>query len=290
MSITQLIKRTPIARTLLAGPLAVRRTILRRQRQHASDIMARFENLVTKDVQIRVDEFDGEFVIGPRSHLLHRLLVNGIYEPDLVQLFLSHIQKDRDVIDVGANVGFFTVLAAKQLGMGRVLAAEPTSAAYARLAANIQLNNVIKNVILFNGLVSDRDGQDTVNIVPGREEYSSMGDVVHPSVAGQATQQEKIETCTLDTLVKDNNLNPALLKVDVEGAEALVFGGAERTLKTHKPVVISEFSPMLLEQNGSSGEAVIAMFKRCNYSVHDPHDPKAKLEHSVSGDMIALPN
>lgn len=290
MSLKQIINRSPIARKALTVPIAAQRALLERKNKGIDAYISRFETLITKDVHINVNEFDGEFQLSPRSHLLHRLLANGEYEPDLVQLFLSHIQKDRDIIDVGANIGFFTVLGAKQLTSGRVLAAEPTSAAYRRLKANIQTNNVSDNVIIFNGLVSDKNGEDSINIVEGREEYSSMGKLIHPSIVGQPTKEEKIRTSTLDILVKENSLNPALIKVDVEGAEAYVFAGAEETLRTYRPVVISEFSPLLLKQNGSSAETVISMFKKYNYSLHDPHDPKIKIENSISGDMIAIPN
>lgn len=290
MSLAQLIRRTPLVRKVLAGPLAVRRSIIRRQHHRVNEVMLRLETLVTADVQIHVAEFDGDFVIGPRSHLLHRLLVDGIYEPDLVQLFLSHLKKDRDVIDVGANIGFYSVLAAKHLTTGRVLAAEPTSKAFQRLTHNMTINQADSKAILFNGLVSDRDGHSSVNIVPGREEYSSIGEIIHPSVFGQETQKEKIETRTLDSLVREHGLKPALIKVDVEGGEGFVFSGAEETLKAHRPVVISELSPLLLKQNGTSSEAIIAMFRRLDYAVYDPHDPKAKLENSMSGDLLALPN
>lgn len=279
-----------MARKALAVPIATRRALLERKNKGIYEYISRFETLVTKDVHISVSEFDGEFQISPRSHLLHRFLAHGEYEPDLVKLFLSHIQKDRDIIDVGANIGFFTVLGAKQLTSGRVLAAEPTSAAYQRLKANIKTNNVIDNVITFNGLVSNKNGEDSINIVEGREEYSSMGELIHSSIVGQASKQEKIRASTLDMLVKENSLNPALIKVDVEGAEAYVFEGAEETLKTYRPVVISEFSPHLLKQNGSSAESIISMFNKYNYSVHDPHDTTIKIENSISGDMIAIPN
>src|SRR3546814_18543197 len=62
----------------------------------------------------------------------------------------------------------------------------------------------------------------------------------------------------------------ALLKVDVEGAEGMVFAGAERTLKEHRPVVLAEFSRPLLLKNGSSPEAIITLFERCGYGVRNP--------------------
>lgn len=289
MSLAQLIRRTPMVRRILAGPLAVRRRLLDERQRPARDVLERFERLVTSDVRIAVPQFEGEFLLGPRSHLLHRLLAEGSYEPALVRLFLSHVDPDRDVIDIGANVGFFTVLAAKHLATGRVFAAEPAPAAHVRLRQNIALNGVADKVIVYEGLVSDRESVETINIVTGREEYSSMGAIVHPSVASEPVRSEEIQARPLDALVKENGLRPALIKVDVEGAEGMVFGGAEETLRTMRPVVISELSRPLLECNGSSPEAVLALFERYDYDVRDPHDPRAKPGHRDFTDILAVP-
>src|SRR3546814_9977236 len=60
--------------------------------------------------------------------------------PELARLFTSLVEPHLDVIDVGANIGLFTVLAGKRLGTGRVLAAEPTDGAFSRLTANVKNN------------------------------------------------------------------------------------------------------------------------------------------------------
>src|SRR3546814_6448075 len=78
-----------------------------------------------------------------------------------------------DVIDVGANIGLFTVLAGKRLGTGRVLAAEPTDGAFSRLTANVKNNGVSDRVILYNGLIAQSDGMAMLNVVKGRDRKST---------------------------------------------------------------------------------------------------------------------
>ncbi len=289
MSLKTFVQRTPVVRSMLAAPRAVRRAFLRQGDRKVNDLLHRFETLVTSDVSILVKEFDGEFVLGPRSHLLHRLLSQGSYEPELVALFLKHLDPAKDVIDVGANIGFFTVLAAKHLTSGRVLAAEPTRAAFDRLVKNVALNEAGSKVIAYNGLVADADATSKINVIPGREEYSSMGDVVHPSVEGQVSSSEVIQALRLDSLVAQHNLKPGLIKVDVEGAEAMVFAGARQTLITHRPIVISEFSRPLLKANGSSPESIAAFFDECGYDVLDAHDGRARAGHLDFSDLLAIP-
>jgi FkbM family methyltransferase len=184
---------------------------------------------------------------------------------------------------------FFTVLAAKNLTTGRVLAAEPSSAAFARLSGNVVANDTSDRVILYNGLVAHEDSTATFNIVDGREEYSSMGDVVHPSVVGEKVHVETLPTMTLDTLVAEHALRPALIKVDVEGAEGMVFSGAEETLRKYRPVILSEFSRPLLEKSGSSPETIMKMFDRYGYDVHNPFNVGAKVGDVDFDEIIAIP-
>lgn len=289
MSLTKSLSRSRVARTLLSVPIRLRRNWLNSRNLIAGDVLDRLEQYGSSSICLRVDKYEGDFAFGPKSHLLRRILETGTYEPDLADLFKSYIQPDRDVIDVGSNVGLFTVLAAKNLSTGRVLAAEPTDAAFELLETNASQNLVNAKVILYKGLVADVDGSSQINVVTGREEYSSMADVIHPSVAGQPTQVITVPTKTLDSLVAQHNLRPALIKVDVEGAEGMVFSGAEKTLLNHRPVIISEFSRPLLEKNGSSPEKIVSHFEQFGYKVYNPFIPSAKVGSVDFDEIIAVP-
>lgn len=288
-------------RSLLAGPRMVRRAWLRHHPQSqesdvwalppttAADVLKHVSELVVSDLRVRVRDFEGEFVLGPQSHLLTRILLTGVYESKFAQLLLSHIDPDRDVIDVGANVGFYTVLAAKHLNKGRVLAAEPTTAAYARLEENIRFNGVAERVIPFKGLIGATESVGTVNIVPGREEYSSVGDLVHPSIVGETVVRESVPAQSIDALVKQHSLKPAFIKVDVEGGEEAVFDGAEKTLTTFRPIIMSEFAEILMKQNGSTPAGLLAKFDRWGYDVHDALGRNIKPDGVRSSEILAIP-
>jgi FkbM family methyltransferase len=289
MKINRSLGRSVVARKLLSVPLRIRRNWLNSRHGTVGDVLDRLELFGSSTIRLRVDKYEGDFAFGPKSHLLRRILETGTYEPELADLFKSYIQPERDVIDVGSNVGLFTVLAAKNLSSGRVLAAEPTDAAFELLETNTSQNLVGAKVILYKGLVADVDGASQINVVTGREEYSSMGDVIHPSVAGQPTQNITVPTKTLDSLVAQHNLRPALIKVDVEGAEGMVFSGAEKTLLKYRPVIISEFSRPLLERNGSSPEQIVSYFERFGYKVYNPFTPSAKVGGVDFDEIIAVP-
>ena len=283
------LKRSRAARFLLAGPLAVRRKWLQHQERVHGEILDRIARDVRGDLVIRVEEHDGEFALSPRSHLARRVLRDGSFEPEIADLFYRHVDPARDIIDVGANVGFFTVGGAKRLTTGRVLAAEPTPGAFGRLSRNIEHNGVADRVILFNGLVSDCEGEFEINAVAGMEEYSSMGPISHPSMADTKSTSFRAPAMRLDELVARHGLKPGLIKVDVEGAEHMVFAGAVETLKQHRPFVISELSDPLLRNLGGSAAGVVAFFEGLGYRVVDPMDPKAKPGQRAFGDIFCIP-
>ena len=93
--------------------------------------------------------------------------------------------------------GFHTIMLAKRLNGGRVLAVEPTRNALARLRRNIALNNTGGNTLVFEGAVSNSVGMNEINTIDGREEYSSLGAMTHPQITGAAIVKECIETRTL---------------------------------------------------------------------------------------------
>jgi FkbM family methyltransferase len=289
MSLSNMVKRSPALRAALAGPIALRRQYLKFLDRRSELILDRLATTVQGDVILSVPEFDGSFALSPSSDLFRSLLVEGRYEPILANLFAKHVSPNRDILDVGANVGFFTVLGAKRLLRGRVLAIEPTEGAGARLKRNLIHNSVSEKVILFEGLVSSGEGFQLLNVVKGREEYSSIGALAHPSIAGEEFVQELVPTMTLDSLVSAHQLDPGLIKIDVEGAEALVFAGATNTLATHRPVIISELSDYLLRKMGASAAKIVSDLERLGYRVTDPIDPKAGPGTRDFGDILAVP-
>jgi FkbM family methyltransferase len=245
--------------------------------------------IVKGNVEFEAKEFDGVFSINPRSHLLHRLLRNGYYEPRVTRLFLAHVRPEADVLDVGANIGFFTVAGAKKLTAGRVLAAEPTTEAFNRLSENVARNGVADRVILFKGMVGSRRGTGQIHFVPGCEEYSSIDTPRHPAVRGKETKAEVVPIERIDDLVDRYGLRPAVLKVDVEGAEFSVFNGAQSTMSKYRPVVISEVWREGLGGNGCSGADIVRMFESLGYVVRDSNDPLARARLDMIGEVVCIP-
>ncbi len=190
-------------------------------------------------LRVRLPDYDGSFYIDARSDILRRVLTSG-YESELARIVKDSLEPDRDAIDVGANVGFFSVLIAKHLHRGkRTLAIEPTPLALEKLRANVALN-AVDNILIFEGVASDRCGQQTLKMIDGLEEYSSLGEMLHPSIRGRTFKEIEVRAETIDSLVDRFAIAPGLMKIDVEGAEASVLRGCKRTLNKYGPTIICE--------------------------------------------------
>jgi FkbM family methyltransferase len=281
--------RSRLVRAVLAPAVVARRRWLARQNETIRAITRRLGESIVGDVVLDLPEFSGAFACSPRSDLFARVVAQGHYEPGLVDLLRRHLDPRRDFIDVGANIGFYSVLAARLLPGRRVLAIEPNPEALRRLAANLARNGVESAVTVFDGLVSDKPGASELNLIDGMEEYSSIGAIVHASVAGLPSRRLAVQAETVDRLVERFDLAPGLIKIDVEGAEKLVFDGALETLKRFRPVILSELSPALLGPMGTSAAAIIAQLEGLGYRVVDAADPALPPGLRDYGDVLCLP-
>jgi FkbM family methyltransferase len=253
------------------------------------DVMHSLYDLLIDDPVIKVKEFDGIFAIDVRSDLFFRIVIQKSYEPKLVNYCIKYLDKNRDVIDVGANIGFYTILFAKNLNNKKVLSIEPTKNAAQRLSHNVELNDVTKNVVIFEGVASNMNGTMEIKTIVGKEEYSSLGVMKHPSIIKDKYITQKVMSMTIDNLVKQNFLDPGFIKVDAEGVEHLVFEGAQNVLKEKRPIILSELSDFLLKENGSSSKEIINLIKNCKYDIFDPIDPSIQAGSKNAEDILCFP-
>jgi FkbM family methyltransferase len=152
----------------------------------------------------------------------------GTYERDLQNLLVRKVRPGNVVWDIGANVGFFTLLAARLTGTaGRIVAIEPLPRNLDLLRAHLDLNQ-IGNVTVLGQAVADAAGTALFAAAAS----PSMGRL--DTAAGF-----EVTVTTVDTLV-ESGVAPAphIIKMDIEGAESRALAGARRTLERHRPVLL----------------------------------------------------
>jgi FkbM family methyltransferase len=291
----EFIKKLPLAKYWLAPITNLRTQKLHKKRLQEAEQFdqfygSTFEMVEEGSLVVRVPDFKGSFEIDFRSHILRRLLKNKKYEPELAAVVDKYLDPKQDVIDIGANIGLFTVLMAKKLKPPcKVLAVEPTPVAFSNLKKNIQRNGVADRAYLFEGIATEKKGRFPLNMIEGKEEYSSLGNLVHPSIEGQQQQVIQVEGETIDNLVRKNKLQPGFIKIDAEGAEMLVLRGAKVTLQQYHPIVITELSDLLLKTLGSSALEIVAFFNENGYEVMNIEHPDEPIISPFDGSVLALP-
>jgi FkbM family methyltransferase len=182
---------------------------------------------------------------------------------DYTALVIRALVREGDtVIDVGANLGFFTLLAAKCVGeKGRVFAFEPVPLVREQLPHNVKLNG-FGNVAVHDEAVSDTDGQAIIHVGPREHTGISSLRPLSRSTAGV-----EVRTYRLDSLTA---VGPALrlVKIDVEGAEYKVLCGMQTLLPRQQPDIVLELTDAFLAELGSSAEQVYDLLTKHGYRMY----------------------
>jgi FkbM family methyltransferase len=160
----------------------------------------------------------------------------GEWAPNESMLVCSFLRPGDTVVDVGANVGNFTMAFAAAVGdRGRVLSFEPQRFCFLCLCANVALNSLIHFVEPYQMAVGESAGMIDVPTLNPMQQITNYGGV---SLLDQhTTPVEKVRLVTIDSLELPSL---RLLKVDVEGMEPAVLRGARETIKRLRPVIWTE--------------------------------------------------
>ncbi|MCW3079607.1 FkbM family methyltransferase [Segetibacter sp.] len=199
------------------------------------------------------------------SDYVDRWLYTGAdFEPHVVSLFLTYLSPTNNVIDIGANIGYFSLIAAKLIGpIGKVYSFEPSPLTCKKLRRNIELNG-LRNIDVVQKAAFNKVGVEVFRIPS--DEVRNSGRSSFREIEENSLQID-VDTITLDSIL------PALstihlIKMDIEGAEAMALEGMVDLIKRDHPFFIMELSDKYLRQLGSSGKFVIDFFRRYDYKIY----------------------
>ncbi|MBN6102130.1 FkbM family methyltransferase [Xanthomonas sp. CFBP 8703] len=194
---------------------------------------------------VSIGDFDGDMAmdLSLTEHMQRRIFWMGYYSQGIVALLDRTLAPGMSVIDVGANIGEITLVAAKRVGQaGRVVSFEPVDGLADTLCSHV-LRNDLRNVTVVRQGLSNR--HDHVPIFsscgqgePG-DEHHGLGSLFGTPSHDRALQN--VEITTLDAYLDANPLPRVdVIKVDIEGAELPCLQGARLTLGKYKPSLIVE--------------------------------------------------
>jgi FkbM family methyltransferase len=164
--------------------------------------------------------------------------------------------------DVGANLGYFTLLAGACLqNSGQVVAFEPGPDAYACLTANIALNS-FTNILAYQVAASDRAGEAVLHSVQGQPD----GRANLFRAGGGQTVSTRVATAALDGWRRQHSLaGPDFIKLDVEGAELMALTGARETLAEGDPLLLVEMKEAIFQSLGIGRAAIQELLGSLGY-------------------------
>ncbi len=180
-------------------------------------------------------------------------IVKEGWEPETTRLFRKLAKEGDIIIDIGANIGYFTLLAAKIVGdNGKVYAFEPDTTNYNILTSNIELN-ALRNTITVQKAVSDRNGK--------LEFYLNDSDIGAHTIykSNKAKRSIIVNSVTLDEYFKGREYPIDIVKMDVEGAESAVLSGMSKIIEQNKDLkIFAEFHPPWIKRAGISPEYFVS--------------------------------
>lgn len=193
--------------------------------------------------------FGGSMLVDLTQVVQFEIFYLGDWEQNVVRALQRFVRPGDIVLDLGANVGFFTILLAKCVGSGgHVFAFEPFPANRRRLEENIRLNN-LTNVTVEAFAITDHSGTLEVR-------HPDADGTINFSLASPGHSLLTVSTITLDEYITLRRLDRVdLIKIDIEGAEVMALRGAKKLLGSSRaPVLCCEVHPLWLPAFDSSVE------------------------------------
>jgi FkbM family methyltransferase len=245
-----------------------------------ADVFARIRPpVISAGADILVAEVAGMIVGVPgnewRMAAYHAF--RGVMEPGLTKYFCTLVKPGTVVVDVGANVGIYTLLAAKLLeGTGKIYSFEPTPRIYEILRDNVQVNSFLELGIvqLHQVAVTDRSGKARLSIFNNDSGHNTL------FRDGKADDEIDVATTSLDEILATQE-RVDIVKIDAEGAEPLIVRGMQQVIKRNPKIrILLEFAPVHLKRAGSSPLEVLDEFASFGFDIRRIDD--------VNGDLLSV--
>lgn len=170
------------------------------------------------------------------SFIERHIYYAGFYRPWVLPHFDRLLKRGQVVVDIGANVGQFSLWAAKKVApTGIVLAFEPEPTSFAKLAKNVEINAT--GIVKFENMaIADFDGEAIFNFNAADHDNQGQGSLARLSCHRRT---HRVRCLTLDTLIAERDIKQIdVLKIDTQGAEMRVLTGAKGVIERDRPAVL----------------------------------------------------
>lgn len=204
------------------------------------------------------------FVDSHDTALAPYLIMHGSFDPEETFVLEKFLKNGMTFVDVGANIGYFSLIAGRLVGNGgKVFAFEPDEDNFKLLERNIEENNY-KNITAVKKAVSNSVGT-------ARFYLDSENLCAHSLNKKENNNFVEVETTTLSDFLEDSKVD--VIKIDVEGAEQSVFNGMKDIIaKSDKLAIITEFYPKAIKNFGDSPLKYLQSFIDAGFKLYKVED------------------
>ncbi|MGM0442277.1 MAG: FkbM family methyltransferase [Elusimicrobiota bacterium] len=195
-----------------------------------------------------------------------RYIDGSLHEPPVTQLLIEYLNKESVFFDIGANLGFFTVMAAKICYEGEIHAFEMDRRLVNLIKKSVDLNSKVGKVFINNVAVCDKNNK-TVEFYPHQKNNLSTNRILNR----EDKIKQKNNFCTAKTITIDHYCNvegikPDIIKIDIEGSETFAVKGMKNIIKEKYPLLIVEIHPKQMKQFKHGPRALIRLLEKWNYT------------------------
>jgi FkbM family methyltransferase len=217
--------------------------------------------------------------LNSKSTFAPDLMVTGTYDKGTTRLIKDLIKPGMVILDIGANVGYYSLIAAQLVGeKGKVFAFEPAPDNFAFLTKNIEVNG-FGNIIPVPKGVSNKSGKGSLFLLDAPDEHT-----MREHNEKRATE---VEVTSVDEFMGNINRPVDLIKMDVEGSEMRVLEGTVETIRRNPELkIITEFSPHYLQRSGSSPEAFLKKFTDCGFKLYIINEETGEIKLADAGSIM----
>ena len=246
---------------LKTGRISLKNVLRSYKVKHRDKKFPRIKNPVVRTI------YRTKMYLNPKDNVISKYLyVYKCWEPQETEYFKKIILEGMHVIDIGANIGYFSILFSKWVGdKGKVFAFEPEPENYSILVKNIQANNC-NNIIPIKKAVSNKEG---TLILFQSEENKGDHRIFDAEILPEDKNRNKIEieSIKLDSFILSEQ-KIDFIKMDIQGSEMLALEGMMQILsRNHKMYLFTEFWPYAIERSGRSPKEYLEILRLLSFKI-----------------------
>ena len=201
------------------------------------------------------------------------LSIFKVYEPAQTKIVKQYVREGDVVIDIGAHVGYYTLLMAQLVGKkGKVFSFEPDPLNFQLLKKSVEINR-FDNVILVQKAVSNTT--EKIKLFVGNNDRAINR--IYDAKLGDAKESIDVESIRIDEYFKENDELVNFIKIDSEGSEVKIINGMKQFLSRNQELVMmTEFFPFLIKKSGDEPNQYLKSLEKSGFSLYNILDKNEK--------------